>query len=135
MAGNHSRIVRRYLAVMRNVVFSLDDPTGPFRVTDATVDVIQALLSGEPDLYGLKIAREIGRPTGSIVPILMRLESCGWVTSEWEEANARGGPRRRFYRLHPDCLGQALELVATRSKPNRRQQVMGVPRLGLESGR
>lgn len=107
----------------------------PFRVTDATVDVIQVLLSGEPDLYGLKIAREIGRPTGSIVPILMRLESCGWVTSEWEEANGRGGPRRRFYRLHPDCLSPARELVAMRGKRARRPKLMDVPRLGLEGGR
>ena len=106
----------------------------PFRVTDATVDVIQVLLSGERDLYGLKIAREIGRPTGSIVPILMRLEGCGWVTSEWEEANERGGPRRRFYWLHPDCLSQARELVAERGNPARRPLVPGVPGLGLEGG-
>jgi PadR family transcriptional regulator PadR len=107
----------------------------PFRVTDATVEVLQELLSGERDLYGLKIAKEIGRPTGSIVPILMRLEGCGWVTSEWEQANERGGPRRRFYRLHPGCLSQARELVAARGNPAQRPLVRGLPQLGLEGGR
>jgi PadR family transcriptional regulator PadR len=108
----------------------------PFRITDATVDVLQVLLSDGQDLYGLKIAKMIGRPTGSVAPILMRLEGCGWVTSEWEADSDRGGPRRRFYRLHPDCLAEARELVATRSSRHRRRGMApGFTRPGVEGGR
>lgn len=85
----------------------------PFRITEATLDVIEVLMTGDDHLYGLKIAKQIGRPTGSVFPILMRLEDCGWVTSEWEEGDSRG-PRRRFYRLHPDCLGEARTLLASK---------------------
>ncbi|MFJ4895600.1 helix-turn-helix transcriptional regulator [Streptomyces sp. NPDC088788] len=86
----------------------------PFRVTDATVDVVEALLSGDDELYGLKIAKSIGRPSGSVVPILMRLEACGWVLSEWEQDESVRGPRRRFYRLHADHVGAARRLVGER---------------------
>ncbi|MGW7199395.1 PadR family transcriptional regulator [Streptomyces chryseus] len=92
----------------------------PFRVTDATVDVVEALLSGDEELYGLKIAKMIDRPSGSVVPILMRLEGCGWVLSEWEQDNAARGPRRRFYRLHADHVGEAASLVREKKKTPRK---------------
>ncbi|MFD9872096.1 helix-turn-helix transcriptional regulator [Streptomyces niveus] len=92
----------------------------PFRVTDATVDVVEALLSGDEELYGLKIAKMTGRPSGSVVPILMRLEGCGWVLSEWEQDNAARGPRRRFYRLHADHAGEAASLVREKKKAPRK---------------
>ncbi len=84
-----------------------------FRVTDATLDVLEVLVGPEGDLYGLKIAKAIGRPTGSVFPILARLEDCGWVISEWEASDpAARGPRRRFYRLTPDGLVCARNLLA-----------------------
>jgi PadR family transcriptional regulator, regulatory protein PadR len=86
-----------------------------FRVTDATLDVLEVLLQDSDDLYGLKIAKAAGRPTGSVFPILARLEDCGWVTSQWEAGDpAARGPRRRFYRLSPDGLAQARQLLAQR---------------------
>jgi PadR family transcriptional regulator PadR len=86
-----------------------------FRVTDATLDVLEVLLASDETLYGLKIAKQISRPTGSVFPILARLEEARWVESEWEanEQMARG-PRRRFYRLTPDGLAGARSLVAER---------------------
>ncbi|MEV3937331.1 helix-turn-helix transcriptional regulator [Glycomyces sp. NPDC049804] len=86
-----------------------------FRVTAATLDVLEVLLSGSGELYGLRIAKLIDRPSGSVVPILMRLERCGWVTSDWEpESGDRRGPRRRFYELDPDHAVAARELLAAR---------------------
>ena len=59
-----------------------------FRVTDATLDVLgEVLLDGDDELYGLKIAKAAGRPTGSVFPILGRLEQMGWVVSEWESSD------------------------------------------------
>jgi PadR family transcriptional regulator, regulatory protein PadR len=112
---------------------------GPgFRVTDATLDVLEVLLHGVGDLYGLKIAKAAGRPTGSVFPILAKLEGCGWVTSEWETGDpATRGPRRRFYQLSPDGLVQARQLlVQRRDSPARsRPQLAPAPRPGWEGGR
>ena len=92
-----------------------------FKVTEATLDVLEALLGPDDELYGLKIAKAIERPTGSVFPILARLEQAGWVASEWETAEARG-PRRRFYRLSPDGLSGARALLAER-RPVRKLSV------------
>src|SRR5208282_1432231 len=43
-----------------------------------------------------------GLPSGTIYPILARLERIGWVDSDWEDPDAHiaeGRPRRRYYRL------------------------------------
>jgi DNA-binding PadR family transcriptional regulator len=108
----------------------------PFRVTPATVDVLSVLLSGQDDLYGLKIAREIGRASGSVAPILMRLENCGWVRSQWEELSARdrGRPPRRFYSLDPEVLGAARELVRSRRPEPKTLGAVLQPGLGEAYG-
>ncbi|MGH8884248.1 MAG: PadR family transcriptional regulator [Egibacteraceae bacterium] len=95
------------------------------RMTAATLDVLEVLVGPDDELYGLKIAKATGRPTGSIYPILARLERIGWVESEWEPGDpASRGPRRRFYRLSPDGLASARAALAGRRKPARQ----GVPR-------
>jgi PadR family transcriptional regulator PadR len=90
-------------------------PSPGFRVTPATLDVLEALLGPDDELYGLKIAQNAGRKTGSVYPILARLEESGWVDSHWEldEPSPRG-PRRRFYRLNPHGLGAARALLIER---------------------
>ena len=90
-----------------------------FRVTDATLDVLEVLLGPDQELYGLKIAKAAGRPTGSVFPILARLEQLGWVVSEWESGDpAARGPRRLFYRLSGAGLPRARALVSQR-RPHR----------------
>lgn len=92
-----------------------------FRVTDATLDVLDVLIDGDEELYGLKIAKAAGRPTGSVFPILARLEQAGWVISEWESGDpAARGPRRRFYRLSGVGSPGARELVAQRRTVHHR---------------
>jgi DNA-binding MarR family transcriptional regulator len=72
------------------------------RITLQTLQVLQALLDGPADEhYGLKISEVSGLPTGSIYPILARLEAAGWVISAWEDIDekAEGRRRRRYYQL------------------------------------
>ena len=74
------------------------------RVTLPTSLVLKALLSApEEGLYCLKLAKITHLPTGSVFPILGRLEHARWITGTWEtaeQATADGrGRRRRYYQL------------------------------------
>jgi PadR family transcriptional regulator PadR len=86
------------------------------RVTPAILDVLQVLLSDqEGGCHGFAIAKETRRPTGSVYPILARLERFGWVESYWQsEQPEHGRPRRRLYRLTPDGLLATRELLNER---------------------
>ena len=98
------------------------------RVTPATLDVLEALMGPDEELYGLKIAQNAGRKAGSVYPILARLEEAGWVESSWErEERDERGPRRRFYRLVPDGLAAARAVLIERRGAVRQRTGKGVP--------
>ncbi len=98
------------------------------RVTAATLDVLEALMGPDDELYGLRIARIAGRKTGSVYPILARLEDAGWVESFWErEDRGDRGPRRRFYRFSPGGLGAARALLTERRGAVRQRTSVSRP--------
>jgi PadR family transcriptional regulator PadR len=72
------------------------------RMTMPTQLVLRALLvdPGE-ELYGLEIGDAAGLASGTVHPILARLEGLGWLTSSWEDVDPAiaGRPARRYYRL------------------------------------
>lgn len=53
--------------------------------------------------------QEAGLPSGTIHPILARLESLGWAESRWEDVvpQDEGRPRRCYYRLTKDGAERA----------------------------
>lgn len=83
--------------------------SGP-RMTLPTLLVLRAMLA-EParEMYGLEICKAAELPSGTIHPILIRLENCGWLESHWEdiEPAEKGRPRRRYYRLSPEGAERA----------------------------
>lgn len=83
------------------------------RVTPATVDVLKVLIAAEGPVWGLQIVKTTGRPSGSVYPILDRLESLEWVASAWEDDTTRQGPRRRYYRLQEEARELATASVTT----------------------
>ena len=70
------------------------------RLTLQTLKVLGTLAPGN-ELSGADIRRASKLATGTVYPILLRLEDAGWVTSRWEEIDPKeaGRPQRRFYRL------------------------------------
>ena len=50
---------------------------------------------------GAEISKALDLSSGTMYPLLGRLEKNGWVSSEWEviDQAAAGRPRRRFYKL------------------------------------
>lgn len=64
--------------------------------------VLRAFLAAPGrEMYGLEIMRAAGLPSGTVYPILARLESAGWLSGRAEDINPRaeGRPPRRYYRL------------------------------------
>jgi DNA-binding PadR family transcriptional regulator len=62
--------------------------------------ILQALFQGHR--FGFDIMDATQLPSGTVYPVLRRLESSGLVESAWEEnASSRkaGRPRRRYYQL------------------------------------
>jgi len=51
--------------------------------------------------YGLELSRAAHLASGTIYPILRRLEQRGWVVSRWEDVDPseQGRPRKRLYQL------------------------------------
>lgn len=87
----------------------------PHRVTAATLDVLDVFVSDAPkDQHGFKLAQRTRRPTGTIYPILMRLEDMGWLASRWDEDTPEGKPRRRLYHLTEAGLAGASALLEAR---------------------
>jgi DNA-binding PadR family transcriptional regulator len=80
------------------------------RVTAPTVDVLTAMLDGSEPIWGLRIVKESGRPSGTVYPILERLERQGWIRSTWEELGGRESPPRRLYEFTDEGLAAAREL-------------------------
>ncbi|HEY6691217.1 MAG TPA: helix-turn-helix transcriptional regulator [Solirubrobacteraceae bacterium] len=86
-------------------------------LTPHTQAVLAALLrdADEPQ-YGLEIAKTAGLASGTLYPILARLERQRWVESEWEQIDesTEGRRRRRYYRLTGEGARAArAELEAT----------------------
>lgn len=90
------------------------------RLSTTTKLVLDALLTADA-LYGLQICRTTGLATGTVHPILARLERAGWATSDWEaiDPSAAGRPARRYYRLTPEGAHAATRALATANRPHR----------------
>ncbi|MFD0745083.1 PadR family transcriptional regulator [Phytohabitans flavus] len=85
------------------------------QVTAAVAKVLAAFLADPgADRYGLDLMRATGHPSGTLYPILQRLQRAGWVAAHWEEVDpvAAGRPARRYYRLTADGTVAARAAVA-----------------------
>ena len=91
------------------------------RMTIPTQLVLEALLS-DPDreLYGVELGELAGLRSGTIHPILARLEGVGWLQSRWEDIDPRseGRPARRYYRLTAEGARAAQAALARALRPS-----------------
>lgn len=71
-------------------------------MTTQTLALLAAMLDSPYDeWYGLELSKACQIKSGTLYPILARLEHSGWLTSSWEDIDPSmaGRPRRRLYRL------------------------------------
>ncbi len=80
--------------------------------------VLQALSQGHA--YGFEVMKVASLPSGTVYPLLRRLEASGLVKSRWEKedsAHEDGRPARRYYEASPAgkaALAEARIQIAAR---------------------
>jgi PadR family transcriptional regulator PadR len=85
------------------------------KLSAPTLKVLKALLEKpQQGQSGAALSQATKVGSGTLYPMLARMEGAGWLTSEWEDIDPReaGRPRRRFYKL--SGVGQAEALKAFR---------------------
>lgn len=100
-------------------------------MTPQTIAVLQVMLATPATpRYGLDIAREAGLKTGTLHPILARLQQAGWIDSYWEAPENhedQGRPRRRYYRFVGNGVQIARQAITdattTPSRPRLRPKL------------
>lgn len=91
-----------------------------------TLRVLEAFLDNPGEqLAGADVQRRTGLGSGTLYPILLRLERVGWLVSRWESFHAHrigggAGPRRRLYRVTPAGMARASAAFGPFSVPFRR---------------
>jgi DNA-binding PadR family transcriptional regulator len=72
----------------------------PTHLSLSAAVILQAVANGYH--YGFDIMDATGLPSGTVYPALRRMESAGFVESEWEDAEAaqrEARPPRKYYRI------------------------------------
>ena len=86
------------------------------RISLQTLRVLDAFLEDPAnELSGAEVQKRSRLASGTLYPILLRLESAGWFLSRWEDIDpvAVGRPRRRLYRLTSSGLARASAVFAS----------------------
>jgi PadR family transcriptional regulator, regulatory protein PadR len=84
-----------------------------------TLRVLEVFLEAPTaQLSGADVHESCGVASGTLYPILLRLELAGWFTSRWEtlDPKSAGRPRRRLYRLTSTGLKRVSEVFASFSR-------------------
>jgi DNA-binding PadR family transcriptional regulator len=71
------------------------------------------------ELAGTDLMKAARVSSGTLYPILLRLEKSGVLTSRWEKGRPEdlGRPRRRYYRITPSGVQLARNALAELSAP------------------
>ena len=86
------------------------------RMSLQTLRVLETFLENPTEeLAGSDVQKHGQLASGTLYPILLRLETAGWFVSRWEAVDPThvGRPRRRLYRLTPSGLARASEVFAS----------------------
>ena len=114
----------------------MEQPIGNLELTPRMADVLKVFLADPAESrYGFEIMRATGQPSGTLYPILAKLEKAGWLTGGREDIDphAEGRPARRFYRITGTAVPVArsqLAALSERYRPPARLRT----RLRTESG-
>ncbi|MEE9328670.1 MAG: helix-turn-helix transcriptional regulator [Parvularculaceae bacterium] len=63
--------------------------------------------------YGYELSKLTGLKSGTLYPILMRLDDQGYLASEWRDPDLPGKPARHVYRLTSEGKALAAQIETT----------------------
>ncbi|GAA1028070.1 hypothetical protein GCM10009557_11740 [Virgisporangium ochraceum] len=98
----------------------------PIKLTVPVAKVLAALLADPTgEHYGLQLMQQTGIASGTLYPVLTRLQNAGWLTARWEDEDPSdaGRPVRRYYQLTAEGAEQARTALAEL----RAQTAVGTP--------
>jgi PadR family transcriptional regulator PadR len=93
------------------------------RLSHQTLRVLRTFMERPQERFaGSEILKQTGMLSGTLYPILMRLERAGWLESEWEQLDASeaGRPRKRLYRLSSTGYNKTMAAFAELAGPSGR---------------
>jgi PadR family transcriptional regulator PadR len=105
-------------------------------LTPKMAAVIKVFLEDpEQPRYGFELMRRTGQPSGTLYPILAKLEQAGWLIGGKEDIDphAEGRPPRRNYRIVGTAIAAARTQLAALSEQYR-PPVPILPRLAPDGG-
>ena len=80
------------------------------RISPQSLSLLEALLVHPTQWHhGYALSQSTGIVSGTLYPILMRLEKLRWLETKWEEPKNAGRPPRHLYRLTPNGRAWARE--------------------------
>jgi len=85
------------------------------RLSGPTLQVLKALLNASAEgLSGADISKSTRLGSGTMYPLLQRLEGAGWIRGAWEniDPSAMGRPARKLYKLTPAGHVEASRVLA-----------------------
>jgi PadR family transcriptional regulator PadR len=83
------------------------------RISPQTLALIEALLHQPTSWrHGYALSQQTSLASGTLYPILMRLEKLRWLETKWEEPGNAGRPPRHLYRLTSEARAWARDELA-----------------------
>jgi DNA-binding PadR family transcriptional regulator len=80
------------------------------RISPQTLSLLDALVLHPVRWHhGYVLSQQTGLASGTLYPILMRLEKLQWLETRWEESGSAGRPPRHLYRLTSEGRAWARE--------------------------
>lgn len=72
--------------------------------------------------HGYTLSKETGLKSGTLYPLLLRLQAQGMLDAEWREASQLGRPPRHAYRLTEEGVSIAKVIALAASYRKREQE-------------
>ena len=83
------------------------------RFSPQTSVLLEALLRQPTSWHhGYALSQQTGLASGTLYPILMRLEKLRWLETSWEKPGNAGRPPRHLYRLTSEARAWARDELA-----------------------
>jgi len=100
----------------------MEGPIQDLELTPKMAAILKVFLEDpQQPRYGFELMRRTNQPSGTLYPILARLEQAGWIAGGKEDIDPKteGRPPRRFYRINGTAARVAHNQLAALSERYR----------------